>query len=462
MGRDGGSMERGGRATARALVASFAAVAVAFTVGLAGAQRFIVEIRSAAREITGNSSPSIKSLSAMRSTLRQLEVAVDEHVATCPEARCGPIPARVERLEEELPAEWQRYRLLPTFPGEPDLWPRVDAGLAGLQQALALALDAGAAGRTREARDRVRLEVNPAFDRLDAGIAEIIEGDHAQGLALAGRIEDLSRLSTTASVILALLTVGLTILAATLAVQVVRRYERAVSERAEDLDQFAGRVAHDVKGPLAAAAAAFHVLRKGSPGAREHAIARGERSLERVQRLVDDLLEFARAGAVAAGGAADVRAVVEEVVGELRPVAEDHQVDVRVEAIADERVACSPGVLTSIVSNLVRNAITHMGRSEVRVVCVRAPAVGTGAPVRIEVEDTGPGMPGELGDLVFEPFVRGAGAGVAGTGLGLATVKRFVSAHGGRLGYRARPGEGTLFWLEMPPQPSPAGEPAPG
>jgi signal transduction histidine kinase len=59
-------------------------------------------------------------------------------------------------------------------------------------------------------------------------------------------------------------------------------------------------------------------------------------------------------------------------------------------------------------------------------------------------------VPDSLGDRIFEPFVRGAGPDVAGSGLGLATVKRFVSAHGGRVGYRAAAGHGTLFWLELP------------
>jgi len=92
----------------------------------------------------------------------------------------------------------------------------------------------------------------------------------------------------------------------------------------------------------------------------------------------------------------------------------------------------------------------HMGESAVRQVRVRAlPADGAG-PVRIEVEDSGPGVPDSLGDRIFEPFVRGATSGVEGSGLGLATVKRFVSAHGGRIGYRSALGRGTLFWLELP------------
>jgi signal transduction histidine kinase len=101
------------------------------------------------------------------------------------------------------------------------------------------------------------------------------------------------------------------------------------------------------------------------------------------------------------------------------------------------------------VQNLVRNAIAYMADSPVRVVRVRTARRDGRAPVRIEVEDSGPGIPEGLGERVFEPFVRGDGT-VAGYGLGLATVKRFVSAHGGRVGFSATPGAGTLFWLELP------------
>jgi signal transduction histidine kinase len=101
------------------------------------------------------------------------------------------------------------------------------------------------------------------------------------------------------------------------------------------------------------------------------------------------------------------------------------------------------------VGNLVRNAITHMGTSETRVVCVRSVPAGDRTPVRIEVDDTGPGIPPTLGERVFDPFVRGEDAG-AGTGLGLATVRRFVRAHGGEVGFRGQAGRGTTFWLELP------------
>lgn len=440
------------RTSSPALIASFAAVALAFTAGMAAAQVFSWRIRSAAEEITGNSAPSISYLSAMRSTLRQLQVTVDDHVTACGMGRCGPPPARADELRGALEAAWRSYRLLPTFPGEADRWPRAEALIDGLLDTVAVTFDSVRAGRWSDAQARLHGEVNPAFDRLDGEIAQMVELDHTQGLAVAGRIDALARASMAVAVAVDLVALALTALAATLAIRAVRRYERSLRERADELEQFAGRVAHDVKSPLATTAIALHVARRQSTEQGQAALERGQRGVQRVQRLVDGLLDFARAGAVSTrDAAADVQEVVDDVVGELGPVAEEQGVELRVESTPGARVACSPGVLTSIVSNLVRNAITHMGEGEPRVVRVRVPSVGAGQAVRLEVEDTGPGIPASIGERVFEPFVRGSEDGSAGTGLGLATVKRFVDAHGGRVGFQPRAGRGTVFWLEMPP-----------
>ena len=434
----------------RALVAAFAAVAIAFTIGLAAAHTFDSRIRSAAADLTGNASPSISLVSSMRSALRQLQVVVSEHLAACAAGRCGPLPARIRELQNELRSTWEAYRLLPFFPGETDLWPPVDADLDRLGEGIAVALHAAAEGTEPDGDERAGEGLPRMFDRLDGGLARIVDWDHDHELAVAARIDRLARLSTAASVAVDLVVIALTVLSAALALRLMRRYERALGDRADDLEHFAARVAHDVKGPLAATSAAIHAARRLAPAA-EAPLVRGERGVRRVVRLVDDLLEFARAGARGeGGGSADVPAVLDDVLGELREVAAERRVEVRLEAAAPERVACSPGVLTSIVENLVRNAIVHMGESAVRQVRVRAlPADGAG-PVRIEVEDSGPGVPDSLGDRIFEPFVRGAASGVEGSGLGLATVKRFVSAHGGRIGYRSALGRGTLFWLELP------------
>lgn len=110
-------------------------------------------------------------------------------------------------------------------------------------------------------------------------------------------------------------------------------------------------------------------------------------------------------------------------------------------------MACSGGVLTSLVLNLVRNAIRHMGSSPSRRVDVRAIQVGD--RWRFEVQDTGPGIRVEDQARIFEPHVQ-IGERSGGIGLGLATVDRLVRSHGGVVGVQSRPGSGATFWFELP------------
>ena len=111
-------------------------------------------------------------------------------------------------------------------------------------------------------------------------------------------------------------------------------------------------------------------------------------------------------------------------------------------------VACSGAVLTSILQNLVRNAIRYMGEPQTRRVSVRAKLLN--GRLRLEVEDSGPGIPADLHTTIFEPFARGPHQTDEGVGLGLATVKRLTEAHGGTVGLQSRVGVGTIFCVELP------------
>jgi signal transduction histidine kinase len=111
-------------------------------------------------------------------------------------------------------------------------------------------------------------------------------------------------------------------------------------------------------------------------------------------------------------------------------------------------VACCPGVLSTILSNLLGNAAKYTRGSPVRRITVRALRIG--GMTRIEVEDTGPGVPPDLEASIFEPYVRAPSATQPGLGLGLATVKRLVDGHGGAVGVRRAAQGGAIFYLELP------------
>jgi signal transduction histidine kinase len=100
---------------------------------------------------------------------------------------------------------------------------------------------------------------------------------------------------------------------------------------------------------------------------------------------------------------------------------------------------------------LVRNAVKYVAGQPRRHVDVRVHGGGDGR-VRLEVEDSGPGIPAEKRGKIFEPFVRLDGARKQpGFGLGLATVKKLVGAYGGDVGVDNASGDaGACFWLSLP------------
>jgi signal transduction histidine kinase len=167
-----------------------------------------------------------------------------------------------------------------------------------------------------------------------------------------------------------------------------------------------------------------------------------------VHRIVDGLLEFARSGARPEHGAhAAVRPLVAGLSEELMPFAAQHETALDLGEPPDCGVACSPGVLLSLLGNLLRNALKYLGEAPVRNVCLRVRQ--RRGRVLFEVEDTGPGIPAGLVSTIFEPYVRGVHAGVPGIGLGLATVKRLVESHGGTVGVHRGEKGGALFWFEL-------------
>jgi signal transduction histidine kinase len=277
---------------------------------------------------------------------------------------------------------------------------------------------------------------------------------------MATRIETVHERADRLALELDALSAVLAAVAAAMAVRAVRQMVRLQEEnrqlmerKAAELEQFAGRVAHDVLSPLSSVSLALSLAQKTSGPAAQNAAARGMTSLSRVRNVVDALLDFARAGAKPEPGAvASLREAVAGLEDELRPAALAENVEFVVEPhpVPDCAVACAPGVLAVLLTNLVRNSLKYMGDSPMRRVQL---GIRTRRDVVLfEVADSGPGVPEELGERIFEAYVRGkqTAAKKSGIGLGLATVKRLVVAHGGTVGVRRSHLGGALFWFELP------------
>ncbi len=179
------------------------------------------------------------------------------------------------------------------------------------------------------------------------------------------------------------------------------------------------------------------------------AAERGRRAIAHTAGVVEALLDFARAGAQPAPGATAAPAdVAEEIATLMRARAAQVGADVQVRAACRARVACSAGMLSSALGNLVGNALTYVEGAAERRVTIAVEAADD--DVRIAVADTGPGLPpGFDPATLFQPYVRGPQARGRGLGLGLSTVSRIVEAHGGRVGVESS-AAGCCFWLTLP------------
>jgi len=234
---------------------------------------------------------------------------------------------------------------------------------------------------------------------------------------------------------------------------------RRLTELEAQKNRFLRHLSHELKTPLASLREGAELLNDQvagplAPPQRAVVSIMRDNSVK-LQKLIEELLDYQRA--LHAAASLEVKAVrLDDLV---REVAEAH----RLSALAKEQhvalelapvtVEADPEKLRSIVDNLLGNAIkfTPPGGT------VSVLAHETDGRISIEVIDSGPGVPLEEREAVFESFYRGrakAGGRIEGSGLGLAIAREFAEAHGGRIALVAD-GPGGHFRVTLPRRPEP-------
>jgi PAS domain S-box-containing protein len=231
------------------------------------------------------------------------------------------------------------------------------------------------------------------------------------------------------------------------------------NERLRELDrmkdEFVALVSHELRTPLTSIRGYLELLLDEAAAlAPAHLdwLSVIDRNSERLLCLVEDLLLKAQ---VSAGKVSltlqevDLTPVVEQSVETGAPVAVARGIALTCSTEPLPSVAADPVRIGQVIDNLVSNALKFTpagGRVEVR-------ASSLGTRVRIEISDTGAGIPDDEQERLFERFYRTSQAQVAavpGVGLGLSIAKAIVEAHGGRISCRSTAGVGTTFAIELP------------
>jgi len=233
--------------------------------------------------------------------------------------------------------------------------------------------------------------------------------------------------------------------------------EAEVLRRADELKTaLLGAVSHDLRTPLSSIIASAGSLRQPdvewTAAERDAFLADIESEARRLARIVANLLDLSRmeSGTLRPErGWYDFGALVDDVLGRLRPLTAGHEITLEV-AEDLPPVPLDYVEIDQVLSNIIENALGHTPAGTK----IRIGAARDGEQLAVTISDDGPGIARDVRDRLFDPFVRSGDrrGSVRGAGLGLAIARGLVEAHGGRIEASARPGAGTTIRFTLPLQ----------
>jgi two-component system, NtrC family, sensor kinase len=171
---------------------------------------------------------------------------------------------------------------------------------------------------------------------------------------------------------------------------------------------------------------------------------RSRDGLKRIQRIIQDLRDFARLDE-AEYKEVDLNAGIRSTVNILRGLAEKRQITLDTDLAPIPRLVCYPVKINMVVQNLVLNAIDACDRGGQVVVRTRT----CGDEIEVEVCDNGTGIDPAIRQKVFDPFFTTKPIGM-GTGLGLSMSYGIIRDHDGTIDFTSTIGEGTRFFFRLP------------
>lgn len=210
--------------------------------------------------------------------------------------------------------------------------------------------------------------------------------------------------------------------------------------------EFVRNAAHQLRTPLAGITAAVETLQAGAkeePAVRDRFLAHIETHADRLTRIARGLLTLARAqvGELPPLDIVELRPLLERAVAETEARA---GVELTLECAPRLAAVAVPDLLHETVAALLDNAVEHTFEGSIAVV-----AAQEDGRLVLTVADTGPGIPPEFQERIFDPFFR-VGAGGAGYGLGLAIAAQAVETMRGSIAVSSAAGRGTVFTVTLP------------
>jgi signal transduction histidine kinase len=237
------------------------------------------------------------------------------------------------------------------------------------------------------------------------------------------------------------------------------------NEELRELDQmkdlFVSGVSHELRTPLTSMLGYLEILRGGEAGElsdeQQHFLEIVDRNCHRLHHLIDDILFLSRLDSGRfhlERASVDLGRLVADRVQSIRPAAEKKQIEVHLDmSDASLQLWADSSRLAQVIDNLLSNGVKFTPEGGDVFVTVHTLA----ETARLEVRDTGVGIPEDEAQRLFERFFRASTAqNIPGTGLGLSITREIVEAHDGTISVRSAVGAGTTITVDLPLATAPA------
>lgn len=222
--------------------------------------------------------------------------------------------------------------------------------------------------------------------------------------------------------------------------------EKFQSEKLASIGQFANTIIHDIKNPLTVIKSSVEMLSDDdfSPEEKEQYRKVMLNELDMLTQMLNDILDFSRGKIQLNRESVNLDEMLDDVCAFFTKLMKIKNVELVKNLESGVVINIDRQRVWRALSNLISNALDVLGeggritvRSEKKIV-----------DVRIVIEDNGHGIPDEIVDNIFEPFVTAGKKG--GTGLGLSIVKKIVDSHGGNINFKTEKDKGTSFYVSFP------------
>ncbi|MEX2116664.1 MAG: HAMP domain-containing sensor histidine kinase [Bacteroidota bacterium] len=221
-------------------------------------------------------------------------------------------------------------------------------------------------------------------------------------------------------------------------------------ERLSTVGQMASSIIHDFRNPMTGVALGIERLQLNepiSPEARDRLFTLIKSSVERVNRMMQELLDFSRGDVRLNYSECSVNEFVQGIQRSIEMDMEHKEIRFTCENVYQGTAVLDRDRLQRAVMNILSNAEDATPRGG----HISMTVSSNDGLLLFRIQDTGPGIPEQIKDRIFEPFVTHGKS--RGTGLGLAITRRIVEEHYGEVQFETKQGKGTIFSIKLPLRP---------